>query len=165
MDVWRKQFDALARTHRVLTSSICRLWAFGDPVSLSARYAAPAGSRRAQGDAGGRYGATIIGSSLGGAVAIEFAFRWPEFGRSSLVLIDPAGMTHKVAWPLRLMTVRSVGEALSFARTGHAPRRRSANASPTQLRWWTRTLTVRLRWRRCRALRMRSCGCCAHTPA
>lgn len=68
--------------------------------------------------------ATLVGSSLGGAVAVEFAMRWPEMV-SSLVLIAPAGMTHQVAWSLRLMTIPWVGELLtrpSRARTAQAIR-------------------------------------------
>lgn len=130
VDVWRKQFDALARTHRVLAIDLpgcgrSAIPAVYPPDTLRLLAAAVRGVMEAVGMRSG----TIIGSSLGGAVAIEFAFRWPEM-TSSLVLIGPAGMTHKVAWPLRLMTVRGVGEALTLpdrTRTAQAIRQCVAN--------------------------------------
>ena len=68
--------------------------------------------------------ATIIGSSLGGAVALEFATRWPE-KVASLLLVGPAGMTGDVAWPLRLMALPGLGELMTRpdrARTAQALR-------------------------------------------
>lgn len=125
VNVWRKQFEGLAHTHRVLAvdlpgcgrSAIPPLY---PPDTLRLLAAAVRGVMQAAGMAS----ATIVGSSLGGAVAVEFAFRWPELA-ASLVLIGPAGMTHKVAWPLRLVTLRGVGEALTLpdrARTAQAIR-------------------------------------------
>lgn len=125
VDVWRKQFDGLACTHRVLAVDLpgCGRSAIPPsypPDTLRLLAAAVRGVMQAV----GMTPATVIGSSLGGAVAIEFAFRWPELA-SSLVLIGPAGMTHKVAWALRVVTVRGVGEALTLpdrARTAQAIR-------------------------------------------
>lgn len=130
VDVWRKQFDALARTHRVLAVDLpgCGRSAI-PPVYPPDTLRLLAAAVRSVMQAVGMEAATIIGSSLGGAVAIEFAFRWPEM-TASLVLIGPAGMTHKVAWPLRLMTVRGVGEALTLpdrTRTAQAIRQCVAN--------------------------------------
>ena len=56
--------------------------------------------------------ATVVGSSFGGAVAIEFAARWPE-RVGALVLVGPAGMNGNIAWPLRLMALPGVGEVLT----------------------------------------------------
>ncbi|MFN3980333.1 MAG: alpha/beta fold hydrolase [Caldilinea sp.] len=125
VDVWRKQFEWLPRTHCVLALDLpgCGRSAIPPeypPDTLRMLAAAV----RAVMQAAGMSQATIVGSSLGGAVAIEFAMRWPELV-ASLVLIGPAGMTHQVAWPLRLMSIRGVGELLTSPdrmRTGHAIR-------------------------------------------
>ncbi len=134
VDVWRKQFDGLARTHRVLAVDLpgCGRSAVPltyPPDTLRLLAAAVRGVMQAV----GMTPATIIGSSLGGAVAIEFAFRWPELA-SSLVLIGPAGMTHKVAWALRVVTLRGVGEALTLPdRTRTAQAIRQCVADPSSV--------------------------------
>jgi 4,5:9,10-diseco-3-hydroxy-5,9,17-trioxoandrosta-1(10),2-diene-4-oate hydrolase len=125
VDVWRRQFEHLQGTHRMLALDLpgCGRSAIPapyppDPLRMLA--AAVRGVMQAV----GMERATLVGSSLGGAVAVEFAMRWPEMV-SSLVLIAPAGMTHQVAWSLRLMTLPGVGELLtrpSRARTAQAIR-------------------------------------------
>lgn len=134
VDVWRKQFAALARTHRVLAVDLpgCGRSAI-PPVYPCDTLRLLAAAVRGVMQAAGMTTATIIGSSLGGAVAVEFAFRWPELV-SALVLIGPAGMTHKVAWPLRLVTLHGLGEALTLpdrARTAQAIRQ--CVADPTSV--------------------------------
>jgi pimeloyl-ACP methyl ester carboxylesterase len=63
-------------------------------------------------DALGMPTARLIGSSLGGAVALETALAAP--GRiECLVLAGSAGFSRQVAWPLRLMSLPGVGEALT----------------------------------------------------
>jgi 4,5:9,10-diseco-3-hydroxy-5,9,17-trioxoandrosta-1(10),2-diene-4-oate hydrolase len=125
VDVWRKQFERLPLTHRVLALDLpgCGRSAIPPdypPDTLRMLAAAV----RAVMQAAGMSQAAIVGSSLGGAVTIEFAMGWPEMV-SSLVLIGPAGMTREVAWPLRLMSIRGVGELLTLpdrTRTAHAIR-------------------------------------------
>jgi len=125
VDVWRKQFERLPLTHRVLALDLpgcgrSAIPADYPPDTLRMLAAAV----RAVMQAVGMRQAAIVGSSLGGAVTIEFAMRWPEMV-ASLVLIGPAGMSREVAWALRLMSIRGVGELLSLpdrTRTGHAIR-------------------------------------------
>ena len=125
VDVWRKQFEQLPQSHRVLAVDLpgCGRSAIPPQYPHNALQLL-ASSVRAVMQAVGMDQATIIGSSLGGAVAIEFAMRWPEMA-SSLVLIGPAGMSHQVSWALRLMTIPRIGELLTLpdrTRTAHAIR-------------------------------------------
>lgn len=130
VDVWRKQFEHLPQSHRVLAVDLpgcgrSDIPAVYPPDTLRMLASAVREVMRHV----GMTHATLVGSSLGGAVAIEFAMRWPE-NVSSLVLIGPAGTTHKVAWPLRLATLRGIGEMLTLpdrARTAQAIRQCVAN--------------------------------------
>lgn len=130
VDVWRKQFEQLPQSHRVLAVDLPGCGRSDIPSAYppdTLRMLASA--VRAVMHHVGMTHATLVGSSLGGAVAIEFAMRWPE-NVLSLVLIGPAGTTHRVAWPLRLATVRGVGEALTLpdrARTAQAIRQCVSN--------------------------------------
>lgn len=54
---------------------------------------------------------TLIGNSLGGAVAQQFAVMYPEATRR-LVLVDSAGFGPEVTLALRLLTVPGLGERL-----------------------------------------------------
>lgn len=134
VDVWRKQFERLPQSHRVLALDLPGCGRSAIPAAyprdtLRMLAAAVRGVMQSV----GMTQATIVGSSLGGAVAIEFAMRWPELV-GSLVLIGPAGMSSEVALPLRLMSIRGVGELLTLpdrARTGHAIR--GCVADPTSV--------------------------------
>lgn len=134
VDVWRKQFERLPQSHRVLALDLPGCGRSAIPAvyprdTLRMLAAAVRGVMQGVGMAQ----ATIVGSSLGGAVAIEFAMRWPEMVKS-LMLIGPAGMSSEVALPLRLMSIRGVGELLTLpdrARTGHAIR--SCVVDPTSV--------------------------------
>jgi pimeloyl-ACP methyl ester carboxylesterase len=55
--------------------------------------------------------AHLIGNSLGGAVAMLFALRYPDRVRS-LVLVDSAGFGREVTIVLRLLTLRPLGRLL-----------------------------------------------------
>jgi len=130
VDVWRKQFEHLPRTHRVLALDLpgCGRSAIPTAYPSDALHMLATAVRGLMQQVGMEQ-ATLIGSSLGGAVTVEFAMRWPELV-ASLVLVGPAGMTSKVAWPLRLMSVRGVGELLTHpdrARTAQAIRQCVAN--------------------------------------
>ena len=125
VEVWRKQFERLPATHRVLAIDLpgCgRSEVPGEYPPDTLRLFATA-VRDVMQQAGMRQ-ATIVGSSLGGAVSIEFAARWPEMVQS-MVLIGPAGMNGSIAWPLRLMALPGIGEVLTQpdrARTAQAIR-------------------------------------------
>ena len=134
VDVWRKQFERLPLTHRVLALDLPGCGRSAIPAEYpSDTLRMLASGVRGLMQAVGMAQATIVGSSLGGAVTIEFAMRWPEMV-ASLVLIGPAGMSRAVALPLRLMTIRGVGELLTLpdrTRTGHAIR--GCVAAPTSV--------------------------------
>jgi len=125
VEVWRKQFERLPRTHRVLAVDLpgcgrSEIPAEYPPDTLRL-FATAVRDVMVQ---AGMEQATIVGSSLGGAVAIEFAARWPE-RVASMVLVGPAGMNGSIAWPLRLMAIPGIGELLTQpdrARTAQAIR-------------------------------------------
>lgn len=52
--------------------------------------------------------ATIIGQSLGGGVALQFVYQYPEFCER-IVLIDSGGLGKEVSWILRLLAVPGAG--------------------------------------------------------
>lgn len=135
VDVWRRQFEHLPLTHRVLALDLPGCGRSAIPANYPPdTLRLLAGAVRAVMQAAGIGQATIIGSSLGGAVTVEFAMRWPEMV-SSLVLIGPAGMSHKVTWALRLMTIRGVGELMTLpdrTRTAHAIRGCVANPAAVE---------------------------------
>ncbi len=56
--------------------------------------------------------AVWVGSSLGGAVAIEYALRFPQ-RVEALILVSSAGMSTDIGWPLRFLTIPGLGEWLS----------------------------------------------------
>ena len=61
----------------------------------------------------------VVGNSLGGAVAMQFAADHPD-RVSALVLVDSAGFGSEVTLALRLLTVPLLGEALARPRLGTA---------------------------------------------
>ena len=71
-------------------------------------------------DAWGIESAPLIGHSAGGIASILAALDSPERVKS-LVLTAPGGLTRKVGWPLRIVTIPFVGEALWHPRllSGH----------------------------------------------
>ena len=113
VEIWRKQFEHLPHAHRVLAIDLpgCGRSEVPDEYPPDPLHLFAAAVRNVMQQAGMKQ-ATLLGSSLGGAVAIEFAARWPEMVRS-MVLIGPAGMNGNMAWPLRLMALPGVGEALT----------------------------------------------------
>jgi pimeloyl-ACP methyl ester carboxylesterase len=54
----------------------------------------------------------MVGSSLGGAVAIEYALRFPQ-RVDALILVSSAGMSTDIGWPLRFLAIPGLGEWLS----------------------------------------------------
>ncbi len=125
VEVWRKQFEHLPRTHCLLALDLPGCGRSAVPATYPPDtlrlFAAAVRSVMEQ---AGIERAVLVGSSLGGAVAVEFAARWPDMV-TSLVLIGPAGTTPDVAWALRLMTLPGLGELLSHpdrTRTAHAIR-------------------------------------------
>ncbi|MPY66564.1 alpha/beta fold hydrolase [Deinococcus sp. SDU3-2] len=83
---------------------------------------------------------TLVGNSLGGAVAAQFALLFPERTRA-LVLVNSAGFGQSVTLALRLATVPRLGEVLlrpsprsarrTVASLFHDPR----HVTPERVRW------------------------------
>ena len=75
-------------------------------------------------DAWGIETASLIGHSAGGISAILAALENPE-RVTGLVLASPGGLTRRVGWPLRLVTIPLLGEALWHPRllAGHRARK------------------------------------------
>ena len=59
--------------------------------------------------------ATVVGHSLGGGVAMQFTYQFPEFVER-LVLVGTGGVTADVSIALRLASLPMVGEALAALR-------------------------------------------------
>ncbi len=57
--------------------------------------------------------ASLVGQSLGGAVALAYTLRFPH-RVGKLVLADSAGLGHEVIWTLRLMSLPGIGEIVSY---------------------------------------------------
>ncbi|MGW8592852.1 alpha/beta fold hydrolase [Dietzia sp. NPDC055877] len=57
---------------------------------------------------------TIIGQSLGGGVALQFVYQYPEFCER-IALIDSGGLGKEVSWILRMLAVPGAGFLLSGA--------------------------------------------------
>ena len=51
---------------------------------------------------------TVVGQSLGGGVAMQFVYQYPEFCER-IVLIDSGGLGKEVSWILRLLAVPGAG--------------------------------------------------------
>lgn len=59
--------------------------------------------------------ATVVGHSLGGGIAMQFTYQFPEFVER-LVLVGTGGVTRDVSIALRLASLPMVGEALAALR-------------------------------------------------
>lgn len=120
VEVWRRVLAPLARHHRVVALDLPGCGRSQAPPAYPADtlgfFAATVLGLM---DALAMPTARVIGSSLGGAVALEIAIRAPA-RIESLILANSAGFSREVAWPLRLMSVPGVGEALTQPRREHA---------------------------------------------
>ena len=112
LEDWTEQHELLAgRGYRVVSLDLA---GFGESDPLSEPYSLPALARFLEAflDAVGIAGpAHLVGNSLGGAVAMQLAVQSPERVRS-LVLADSAGFGREVALPVRMMSVRPLGQLL-----------------------------------------------------
>jgi len=120
VEVWRRVLAPLARHHRVVALDLPGCGRSQSPPAYPADtlgfFAATVLGLM---DALGMTTARLIGSSLGGAVALEIAIRAPARAEC-LILANSAGFSHDVAWPLRLMSVPGVGEVLTRPGREHA---------------------------------------------
>ncbi len=120
-DTWLRCIDDLARTHRVVAPDLVGHGASDKPrgdYSLGAQ----ASMLRDLLVALGHDRATVVGQSLGGGIAMQFADQYPE-RVERLVLVSAGGLGDDVAFVLRALTAPGVDLVLplgfqSFMRTG-----------------------------------------------
>jgi pimeloyl-ACP methyl ester carboxylesterase len=110
-DTWTPTIGALAESHRVLAfDQIGHGLSDKPPVVYSPSYIGQfvADFMDTQGVAG----ANVVGHSMGGAVALQFALQFP--GRvQKLVLVSSAGLGRELTHLLRLPTLPLIGEWLT----------------------------------------------------
>ncbi|SBT41180.1 alpha/beta fold hydrolase [Micromonospora auratinigra] len=111
LDDFTDQQEALARDHRVLSVD---LPGHGGSAPLDAPHTLPALARAvaefldATGVTGGAH---LVGSSLGGAVAMRLAVDRPDRA-ASLVLVNSAGFGREVTFALRVLALRPLARLL-----------------------------------------------------
>ncbi len=118
---WRHVMPALARRFTVLAPDLLGQGQSDKPrgeYSLGAH----ANTLRDLLDALGYKRATIVGQSLGGGVAMQFAYQFPE-RCERLVLVDSGGLGREVTFYLRMLTVPGFEYVFPFVCT---PRLRDA---------------------------------------
>jgi cation diffusion facilitator CzcD-associated flavoprotein CzcO/pimeloyl-ACP methyl ester carboxylesterase len=112
LEDWIEQHELLAdQGYRVVSVDLA---GYGESAPLEETYSLPALARFLKGflDAAGiTEPAHLVGNSLGGAVAMQLAVQSPERVRS-LVLANSAGFGREVALPVRLMSVRPLGQLM-----------------------------------------------------
>ena len=99
---WRDVMPALAEHHRVLAPDLVGHGSSEKPpgdYSLGAF----ASSLRDLFDAVGVERATVVGQSLGGGIAMQFAYQFPE-RCDRLVLVSSGGLGREVSWMLRALS-------------------------------------------------------------
>lgn len=113
LEAWYRNIPALSAGHEVIALELPGCGRTSAPpaypkdtLGMFAQFAA------AELDMIGLDRAVWVGSSLGGAVAIEYALRFPQ-RVNALILVSSAGMSTDVGWPLRFLAVRGLGEWLS----------------------------------------------------
>ena len=102
-ETWRHVMPALARRFTVLAPDLLGQGQSDKPrgdYSLGAH----ANTLRDLMDALGYKRATVVGQSLGGGVAMQFAYQFPE-RCERLVLVDSGGLGREVTFYLRMLTV------------------------------------------------------------
>jgi pimeloyl-ACP methyl ester carboxylesterase len=110
---WRDVMPALARTHRVLALDLPGHgrsdradgdYSLGSLASTIRDLMAQLGIDRA----------TVVGQSLGGGVALQFAYQYPE-RCDRLVLVSSGGLGREVSWLLRLLSMPGSDLVLTVA--------------------------------------------------
>jgi pimeloyl-ACP methyl ester carboxylesterase len=108
---WYRVLGPLSREHRVLAPD---LPGFG--LSSPVEPERPLGMQASELLAGWLEGLgvtryDVVGTSLGGLLALRLAQRWPERVRR-LVLLSSAGLGRAIPWPVRVATLPGMGLAL-----------------------------------------------------
>jgi cation diffusion facilitator CzcD-associated flavoprotein CzcO/pimeloyl-ACP methyl ester carboxylesterase len=112
LEDWMEQHELLREQgYRLISVDLA---GYGESAPLQEKYTLPALGRflgQFLDAVGVSEPAHLVGNSLGGAVVMQLAAQDPERVRS-LVLAGSAGFGREVALPVRLMSVRPVGEAM-----------------------------------------------------
>lgn len=108
---WERNTTALSARHRVYAPD---LPGFGRSERLAERLSLPmaAGFLWRFLDTVGVPRAHVVGNSLGGMVAMQFAGQFPE-AVDRLVLVSPAGFACQVHWVFRLLSIPLLGRWLT----------------------------------------------------
>jgi pimeloyl-ACP methyl ester carboxylesterase len=107
---WEPVFGLLARNHTVVAPDLV---GHGDSAKPPGDYSlgAHASALRDLLSVLGIERATVVGHSLGGGVAMQLSYQFPE-NCERLVLVDSGGLGREVSWLLRLLTLPGVEYAL-----------------------------------------------------
>lgn len=112
LEDWNEQHELLAgKGYRLISVDMA---GFGESEAFDESYSIPALARFVEAfleALGITEPVNVVGNSLGGGVAMQLAVNAPRRVRS-LVLADSAGFGREVAMPVRLMSVRPIGEKL-----------------------------------------------------
>ncbi|MGD9152087.1 MAG: alpha/beta fold hydrolase [Gammaproteobacteria bacterium] len=109
---WHKNFSALAKTHRVIAID---LLGFGDTDKPQVEYNVAMLAQFLDDFLRSLQikHCYLVGHSLGGAVSLQFALWFPNVVEK-LVLVSPAGFTHKLPLIVRLGTLSFVRQLLKY---------------------------------------------------
>jgi len=113
-DTWADVIPALARTHRVIAPDLLGHGA-SDKPRADYSVGGYANGMRDLLSILGIESATVVGHSLGGGVAMQFAYQYPE-RCSGLVLVSTGGVGREVHPALRLMSLTRTDAALRLLR-------------------------------------------------
>ena len=104
---WERNITALAARHRVYAPD---LPGFGRSERLPEALSLPVatGFLRRFLDAVDVPRAHVVGNSLGGSIAMQFAVQFPE-AVDRFVLVDPAGFARQIHWVFRLISLPVLG--------------------------------------------------------
>jgi 4,5:9,10-diseco-3-hydroxy-5,9,17-trioxoandrosta-1(10),2-diene-4-oate hydrolase len=110
-EIWEKNFEVLSRTHRIFAPDLPGFGHSEYPNTdlLSEFYLFLEEFRKAL--CLDKF--AIIGQSLGGGIALQYAIHFPD-RVSRLVLVGSAGLGIDVIWTLKAMSLPLLGELFSF---------------------------------------------------
>ena len=110
---WRAVADSLAATHTVIAPDLHGHGGSAGPLGDYSLGAHAAGIRDLLAGLGVER-ATIVGHSLGGGVAMQFFYQFPE-RVERLVLVSSGGLGREVSWPLRVAAAPGIEGLLAGA--------------------------------------------------
>jgi EmrB/QacA subfamily drug resistance transporter len=108
---WRKVIQGLTSTHTVIAPDLFGYGASDAPSNIDYSPGGQAGAVRDLLDSLGLHRVTIVGHSLGGGIAMSFAYNYPERVRG-MALISSGGLGREVHPLIRTLSVPGSGLAL-----------------------------------------------------